>query len=207
MPAAAIAYERVPDYWGTDIPVNRGRNNFDAIRYEYYRDANVALEAFKAGADRLPRREHAARLGHRLRRPGGREGPDHQAARSAHERPARHAGLRLQHAPRQCSRTRGCARRSATRSTSNGPTRTCSTGSTRAPTATSPTPSWRPRPARADELELLEPFRGKLPERGVHQEFKLPVTDGSGNNRENLRAAVGLLQGGRLGDQGRQARQ
>ena len=38
-----------PDYWGADLPVNRGPNNFDQMRYEYYRDANVALEAFKAG--------------------------------------------------------------------------------------------------------------------------------------------------------------
>ena len=45
----SIAYERVKDYWGADLPVNRGRNNFDELRYEYFRDANVALEAFKAG--------------------------------------------------------------------------------------------------------------------------------------------------------------
>ena len=49
MPGAASPCERVPDYWGADIPVNKGRNNFDEIRYEYYRDPNVALEAFKAG--------------------------------------------------------------------------------------------------------------------------------------------------------------
>ena len=45
----SIAFERVPDYWGANIPVNKGRNNFDEIRFEYYRDPNVALEAFKAG--------------------------------------------------------------------------------------------------------------------------------------------------------------
>jgi microcin C transport system substrate-binding protein len=39
----------VPDYWGADLPVNRGRDNFDVMRYDYYRDATVALEAFKAG--------------------------------------------------------------------------------------------------------------------------------------------------------------
>ena len=41
-----------------------------------------------------------------------------------------------------------------------------------------------------DELALLEPFRDRLPEEVFEQEFKLPVTDGSGNNRDNLRAAV-----------------
>jgi microcin C transport system substrate-binding protein len=39
----------VQDYWGKDLPVNRGRHNFDRIRYDYYRDSTVALEAFKAG--------------------------------------------------------------------------------------------------------------------------------------------------------------
>ena len=45
----SIVLERVPDYWGANIPVNKGRNNFDLIRYDYFRDPNVALEAFKAG--------------------------------------------------------------------------------------------------------------------------------------------------------------
>jgi len=44
-----MEYERVPDYWGRDLPVNVGQNNFDRIRYEYFRDRNVAFEAFKAG--------------------------------------------------------------------------------------------------------------------------------------------------------------
>jgi microcin C transport system substrate-binding protein len=49
-PGRSITYRRVPDYWGADLPVNKGRYNFDTIRYDYYRDATVALEAFKAGA-------------------------------------------------------------------------------------------------------------------------------------------------------------
>jgi microcin C transport system substrate-binding protein len=40
-------YERVPDYWGKDLPVNKGRHNFGEVRYEYYRDSTVLLEAFK----------------------------------------------------------------------------------------------------------------------------------------------------------------
>ncbi|MGZ8373254.1 MAG: extracellular solute-binding protein [Rhodoplanes sp.] len=43
-----VAYERVPDYWGKDLPVNIGRDNFDEIRFEFFRDTTVALEAFKA---------------------------------------------------------------------------------------------------------------------------------------------------------------
>lgn len=44
-----VLYERVEDYWGRDIPVNRGRYNYDYIRYEVYRDQSVAREAFRKG--------------------------------------------------------------------------------------------------------------------------------------------------------------
>ncbi len=45
----SIVYERNPDYWGRDLPINRGRHNFDRIRIEYFSDDNAAFEAFKAG--------------------------------------------------------------------------------------------------------------------------------------------------------------
>lgn len=48
-PGRHITYRRDPDWWGRDRPVNRGRFNFAEIRYDYFRDANVAFEAFKAG--------------------------------------------------------------------------------------------------------------------------------------------------------------
>ncbi|MBR0719339.1 extracellular solute-binding protein [Bradyrhizobium liaoningense] len=44
----SITLERVKDYWGRDLATNVGRNNFDEMRYEYFRDATVAIEAFKA---------------------------------------------------------------------------------------------------------------------------------------------------------------
>ena len=44
-----VVYERVDDYWARDLPVNRGRYNFDTIRYDVYRDATVAREAFRKG--------------------------------------------------------------------------------------------------------------------------------------------------------------
>ena len=47
-PGRSVALERVKDYWGRDLNVNIGRNNFDELRYEYFRDSTVALEAFKA---------------------------------------------------------------------------------------------------------------------------------------------------------------
>ncbi len=45
-----LVYRRNPDYWGEDLPINRGQNNFDTIRIEYYADYNAAFEGFKAGS-------------------------------------------------------------------------------------------------------------------------------------------------------------
>jgi microcin C transport system substrate-binding protein len=45
-----IIYRRNPDYWGRDLPINKGRSNFDTIRIEYFADSNAAFEAFKSGA-------------------------------------------------------------------------------------------------------------------------------------------------------------
>ena len=45
----SLVYERVEDYWGADLPVNRGRYNFDRVRFDFYRDRTVAFEAFKSG--------------------------------------------------------------------------------------------------------------------------------------------------------------
>jgi microcin C transport system substrate-binding protein len=55
VPGRSIVYERVKDYWGKDLPVNIGQNNFDELQYEYYRDTLVAFEALKA--DRLDWRD------------------------------------------------------------------------------------------------------------------------------------------------------
>lgn len=48
-PGRRIIYERVKNYWGNDLPVRKGQNNFDQIVYDYFRDESVAFEAFKSG--------------------------------------------------------------------------------------------------------------------------------------------------------------
>ncbi len=48
-PGRFVKYKRVADYWGRNLPVNVGKDNFDTMRYDYYRDATVQVEAFKAG--------------------------------------------------------------------------------------------------------------------------------------------------------------
>ena len=57
----SITYERVKDYWGKDLPVNRGRYNFDHWRFDYYRDGTVALEALKSGEFDF-REEHVSKF-------------------------------------------------------------------------------------------------------------------------------------------------
>jgi len=48
-PGRNIVYERVKDYWGEHLNVRRGCNNFDELRFVYFRDSTIAFEAFKAG--------------------------------------------------------------------------------------------------------------------------------------------------------------
>ena len=48
-PGTYVTYKRRPDYWAKDLPVNRGRFNFDELRYEYYRDRTLELEGLKSG--------------------------------------------------------------------------------------------------------------------------------------------------------------
>ncbi len=77
-PGSSITYERVPDFWGSDLNVYVGSNNFDKISYDYYRDLNVAFEAFKADDFDYWCGERGQALGDRLRLPGaeGRQGEE-----------------------------------------------------------------------------------------------------------------------------------
>jgi ABC-type oligopeptide transport system substrate-binding subunit len=71
-PGRSISYRRDPNYWGRNLPINRGRYNFDVVRYDYFRDDDMALEAFKAGtvdfrAETSPRKWASAYDGNALR--------------------------------------------------------------------------------------------------------------------------------------------
>ena len=61
-PGRSIVFRRDPDWWGRDLAVNRGQFNFDRIRYDYYRDGDVMMEAFKAGEYDFRRESSSARL-------------------------------------------------------------------------------------------------------------------------------------------------
>ena len=105
-----------------DLPVNVGVNNFEHLRFEYYRERQVAFEAFKAGATNF-HEEYTSRVwavGYDF--PGSRDGRVKRRRCTTARRPGRRAGISIRGA--SSSRIRGCARRSACASISNGPTRT-----------------------------------------------------------------------------------
>ncbi|MFO1048209.1 MAG: extracellular solute-binding protein [Geminicoccaceae bacterium] len=205
-PGRTIVYERVPDYWGAALPVNVGRNNFDEVRWEYYRDPNVALEAFKAGRFDL-RIESSSRFW-----ATGYQGPAlDKGLITKLEIPSEGGGgmqgfvfnlRRDKFKDRLVREALGYAFDFEWTNKTlfyGAYTRTASYfANTELASSGLPSP---------DELKLLEPYRDKLPKAVFDQEFQPPVTDGSGNNRDNLRRAVELfkqagyeIKGGKLVD-------
>lgn len=188
-----VQYERVDDYWGRDIPINRGRFNFDSIRYEVYRDATVAREGFRKGLIDLyfendirhwtSSYDLPALAGGRLLRDTRRVrkfiGP--QVAVALNTDVERLRDVRVREALTLAMdfewQNRVFQHGSQVRAASYF------AGSTFAATEL---------PTQA-ELALLEPFRGELPERVFTEVFRLPVSAGTGRNRAALTRAHALL--------------
>ena len=203
-PGRSITYARVKDYWGTDLPVNRGRHNFDRIRHDYYRDTSVALEAFKAGEYDF-REEISARdwaRGYRIpavadgrivleeiphRLPQGMQGFFFNTRRPFFaDRRVRRA---ITYAFDFDWINRNLFHDAYTRATSYF---------SHSPLAA------RGRP-RGEELAILDPYRDALPQEVFNQPYRLPRGDESGHIRMRLRKATWLLRdagwvvrGGRL---------
>ena len=97
-PGRSITYRRVADYWGADLPVNKGRYNVDVIRYDYYRDGTIALEAFKAGQYDIRQENSSKRWATGYDSPALRDGLI-KMDEIPNEMPSRNAGPRLQSAP------------------------------------------------------------------------------------------------------------
>jgi microcin C transport system substrate-binding protein len=130
-PGRYIEYERVKDWWGADLPVARGQNNFDIVRFEYYRDRDVGFEGFTAGSY-LFREEFTSRTwATRYDFPASRTAASKRTSFPTIRRRARRAGSSTRGA--QNSPIRGCAKRSATPSISNGPTKRSCTAPMSAP--------------------------------------------------------------------------
>ncbi|HEY7385231.1 MAG TPA: extracellular solute-binding protein [Beijerinckiaceae bacterium] len=188
-----IEFDRVADYWGRDLPVNIGHHNFARIRYEYYRDRDVAFEAFKAGAFTY-REEFTSRIWNngydfqavkdgRVRReilpdetPSGMQGWWLNTRREKFGDPrVREAiGLAFDFEWTNVNLMYSAYRRTAS-FFENSDMRA----------------EGRPGP---EELALLEPWRGTLPEEVFGEPYTPPRSDGSGQDRNLLRRADQLLR-------------
>ena len=188
-----IEYDRVKDWWAGDLPVSRGQNNFDVVRYEYYRDRDVAFEGF-TGKSYLFREEFTSRIwATRYDFPAIRDGrvkrdvlPDQTPSGAQgwffNTRRDKFKDKRLREALIYAfdfewtnksimygsyDRTHSVFQNSSMMAVGK---------------------------PHADELALLEPFRGKLPDEVFGEPFVPPVSDGSGQDRALLRKASTLLQ-------------
>jgi microcin C transport system substrate-binding protein len=189
----SLSLDRVPDVWSKDLPVMRGLANFNTRRTEYFRDGTVALEAFKAGQIDF-REENIAKewataydfpavqkglvkkelLKHRL--PTGMQGFGMNTRRQLFK------DVRVRHALALVFDFEW-----ANANLFYGSyTRTKSYFSN-SDLASSGIPE-------GEELALLNKYRDQLPPDLFTKPFQLPVTDGSGNNREELRGALALLE-------------
>jgi microcin C transport system substrate-binding protein len=192
-PGRHIEYERVKDWWGADLPVGRGQNNFDIVRYEYYRDREVAFEGFTARSY-LFREEFTSRAwATRYDFPAVQEGyvkrdviPDdtpsgaqgwffntrRKKLQNKHLREAFIDAFDFEWTNKNImygfyQRTHSVFQNSDMMAVGK--------------------PS-------ADELALLESLRGKVPDEVFGEAFVPPVSDGSGQDRALLRKASALLK-------------
>ncbi len=188
-----IVQERVTDYWGANLPVRRGMNNFDTIRTEYFRDATPIRLALKAGDIdfRLENQSKAWADDYNVavvdkgllnkemvphRQPTGMQAFVMNTRRTLFQDPRVRQALGYAFDFEWSNRT-----------LFNGQyTRTTSYFSN-SELASSGLPE-------GSELALLEHYRGRIPDTVFNQAFKIPVTDGSGRPRENLRKATALLK-------------
>ena len=186
-------FKRREDYWAKDLPVNRGRYNFDEIRYEYFRDRTAALESLKAGAYDL-REEFTARdWATSYDIPQVKDGrivlltlPD--------ESPSGAQGFFLNNRRAKFSdrRVRKALDYAFDFEWTNANlfyslyTRTASYFENSEMKATG-----KPSP---EELALLEPYRDQLPPEVFDEPYVPPVSDGSGSDRRLLRTAAKLLE-------------
>jgi microcin C transport system substrate-binding protein len=191
-PNRFIEFDRVKDWWGADLPVCRGAYNFDTVRFDFYRDRDVAFEGF-TGRSYLFREEFTSRIWNtRYDFPAMNEGRV-KREQLPDETPSGAQGwfINTRREKFKDSRVRealDCAFdfEWTNKSIMYGAyVRTVSPFQNSDLMATGlPSP---------EEVALLEPFRGKVPDEVFGMPFVPPVSDGSGQDRKLLRRAAQLL--------------
>ncbi len=188
-----IEYERVKDWWGVDLPVARGQNNFDVVRYEYYRDRDVAFEGF-TGKSYLFREEFTSRVwATRYDFPAIHDGrvkrdviPD--------DTPSGAQGWFF-NTRREKLKDRRLREALTCAFDFEWTNKTIMYGSyQRTHSVFQNSPMMALGKPSADELALLAPFRGKVADEVFGDAFVPPVSDGSGQDRALLRKASAILQ-------------
>ncbi|MGH6644967.1 MAG: extracellular solute-binding protein, partial [Bradyrhizobium sp.] len=187
-----VEYDRVRDWWGADLPTSRGHFNFDTVRLEFYRDRDVAFEGF-TGKNYLYREEFTSRIwATRYDFPALKDGrvkrevvPD--------ESPAGAQGWFMNTRRKQFKdpRVREAISYAFDFEWTNKTVMYGAYARTISPFQNSDMVAVGP--PSAEELKLLEPFRGKVPEEVFGEPFTPPVSDGSGQDRALLRKATQLL--------------
>ena len=191
-PGRAVTYERVADYWGRDLAVNRGRYNFDRVRIDYYRDRDVAFEAIFADGYDLREEFTSRSWATQYDKPPVRDGrmvrltlrdetPSGVQAFFFNLRRGRFADRRVRRALDLAFDFEW-----TNRNLFYGLYERTNSMFENSPLAAHGPPS-------AAELALLEPLRGKVPEEAFSRPYAASVTDGSGRIRHQLRQASRLL--------------
>ncbi|HVJ77695.1 MAG TPA: extracellular solute-binding protein [Hyphomicrobium sp.] len=204
-PGRSLTYTRDPNYWGKDLAVNRGRFNFDEVRFDYFRDASVMLEAFRSGALDLRLEEDPGRWADAYNIPAVRDGriikaefpiglPSGMTALVFNTRRAIFADPRVRRALMTLFDAEWI-----NRTLYNGLFKRTTSYFERSYLASTG------HPADADERQLLAPFPNAVRPSILDGTYKFPTTDGSGRNRANQKIAFKLLtdagmvlKGGRL---------
>jgi microcin C transport system substrate-binding protein len=187
-----IEFERVKDWWGADLPVSRGQGNFDIVRYEYYRDREVGFEGFTAGSY-LFREEFTSRTwATRYNFPAFKDGRVKRAV-IPDDTPSGAQGwfINTRRKKFQDRRLREALIDCFDFEWTNKNLMYGSYDRTQSVFENSPMKAvGKPSP---DELKLLDPFRGKLPDEVFGEPYLPPVSDGSGHDRRWLLRGARLL--------------
>lgn len=191
-PGRRLVFERVKNYWGRDLPINRGKYNPDRLEVEFYRDNNVAFEAFKAGEFDIYFDHKASNWANAYEFPAVHRGDVLKRA-IPHEIPSATQALffNTRRVPFDDRRVREGLGMLFDFEWSNRVLFYNAYERSQSYFPNSPF-SANELPA-GQEFLYLEPYRDQLPKQLFREPFSLPVTDGRGIPRETLREAVELF--------------
>jgi microcin C transport system substrate-binding protein len=192
-PGRYIEYERVKDWWGAELPIMRGQNNFDTVRFEFYRDRDVGFEGFTA-KNYLFREEFTARTwATRYDFPALKDGRVKTAV-LPDDTPSGGQGW-FMNTRREKFKNPKLREAFINAFDFEWTNKTIMYGAYKRTVSVFQNSNMmaegRPSPA---ELELLEPFRGKVADEVFGEPYLPPVSDGAGQDRNLLRKASQLLQ-------------